>query len=80
MLCVATGNWKSISVTVKRTCLAGSCIAPELMIKTLTLIFPVDTYYQRLQRLGMADAVDAFCEGIAFSTEQVARIFKPLNH
>jgi len=29
-----------------------------------------------IAREGLGDAVDAFCEGIAFSTEQTARVFK----
>jgi imidazolonepropionase len=35
-----------------------------------------DTMLPAVAEAGLADAVDAFCEGIAFSPEQVARVFE----
>lgn len=76
MLSVATELGKQFPVTVKRTCLAAHAMPPEYDDKDAYIDYLCDTVLPKVAELGMADAVDAFCEGIAFSTEQVARYFK----
>ena len=76
MLSVATELGKQFPVTVKRTCLAAHAMPPEYDDKDAYIDYLCDTVLPKVAELGVADAVDAFCEGIAFSTEQVARYFK----
>jgi imidazolonepropionase len=76
MLSVATELGKQFPVTVKRTCLAAHAMPPEFDDKDAYIDYLCETVLPKVAELGVADAVDAFCEGIAFSTEQVARYFK----
>jgi imidazolonepropionase len=76
MLRVATELENQFPVTVKRTCLAAHAMPPEFDDKDAYIDFLCDTVLPKVAALGMADAVDAFCEGIAFSTEQVERYFQ----
>lgn len=76
MLRVATALGKQFPVTVKRTCLAAHAMPPEFDDKDAYIEYLCNTVLPKVAELGMADAVDAFCEGIAFSTEQVERYFK----
>jgi imidazolonepropionase len=64
-------------VTVRRTYLGAHALPPEAngdkagYIKTIaTMILPA------LAREGLVDAVDGFCEGIAFSPNEIARVFE----
>jgi imidazolonepropionase len=63
-------------VSIATTFLGAHALPPEAngdkdayIAKVCTEMLPV------LAREGLADAVDAFCEGIAFSPEQTARVF-----
>ncbi|MBU1296084.1 MAG: imidazolonepropionase [Gammaproteobacteria bacterium] len=76
MLSVATQLGKLFPVTVKRTCLAAHAMPPEFDDKDAYIDYLCETVLPKVAELGVADAVDAFCEGIAFNTEQVARYFK----
>jgi len=76
MLRVATELGNKLPVTIKRTCLAAHAMPPEYDDKDTYIDFLCNTVLPKIAELDMADAVDAFCEGIAFSTEQVARYFK----
>jgi len=76
MLRVAGQLGNDFPVTVKRTCLAAHAMPPEFKDKDDYIDYLCETLLPKAAKLGMADAVDAFCEGIAFSTEQVARYFK----
>lgn len=76
MLSVATELGKQFPVTVKRTCLAAHAMPPEYDDKDAYIDYLCETVLPKVAELGVADAVDAFCEGIAFSAEQVARYFK----
>jgi len=76
MLRVATELGNTLAVTVKRTCLAAHSMPPEFDDKDAYIDYLCDTLLPKIVTLGMADAVDAFCEGIAFSTEQVQRYFE----
>ncbi|MEM5527881.1 imidazolonepropionase [Gammaproteobacteria bacterium AS21] len=77
MLQVARELAKTETVTIKTTCLAAHALPPEYAGKPDEFI---DYLCQRLlpeiAQLGLADAVDAFCENIGFSTQQVERYFK----
>ncbi|RBP79614.1 imidazolonepropionase [Marinomonas rhizomae] len=76
MLNVATQLGKQFPVTVKRTCLAAHAMPPEFDDKDAYIDYLCETVLPKVAELRVADAVDAFCEGIAFSTEQVERYFK----
>lgn len=63
-------------VTVKTTFLGAHALPPEAegdkdayIDKVVTEMLPV------VAGAGLADAVDGFCEGIAFSPEQIAKVF-----
>jgi len=64
------------SVDVLSTCLAAHAVPPEFKGKAddyVTLI--CDTLLPLVASEGLADAVDAFCEHLAFSPDQVERVF-----
>jgi imidazolonepropionase len=63
-------------VTVTTTCLAAHALPPEAAGDKEAYISKVcDEILPAVAREGLADAVDAFCEGIAFSPDQIARVF-----
>jgi len=63
-------------VTVKTTCLAAHALPPEAAGDKDAFISKVcDEILPAVAKAGLADAVDGFCEGIAFSPEQIARVF-----
>ncbi len=76
MLRVASMLENQFPVSIKRTCLAAHAMPPEYDDKDAYIDYLCDTVLPKVAALGLADAVDAFCEGIAFSTEQVERYFK----
>ncbi|MFI8619420.1 imidazolonepropionase [Marinomonas sp. NPDC078689] len=76
MLRVAAVLEQQFPVTIKRTCLAAHAMPPEFDNKDAYIDYLCETVLPKVAELGLADAVDAFCEGIAFSTEQVSRYFK----
>lgn len=76
MLRVAAVLEQQFPVTIKRTCLAAHAMPPEFDSKDAYIDYLCETVLPKVAELGLADAVDAFCEGIAFSTEQVSRYFK----
>ena len=77
MLRVARRLGEALPVSVRATCLAAHALPPEYKDR-------VDDYIEHIcsQMLpalaaeGLVDAVDAFCEYLAFSPEQVERVFK----
>nr|WP_314524560.1 imidazolonepropionase [uncultured Pseudomonas sp.] len=77
MLRVARRLGEALPVSVRATCLAAHALPPEYKDR-------VDDYIEHicaemlpaLAAEGLVDAVDAFCEYLAFSTEQVERVFK----
>jgi imidazolonepropionase len=62
-------------VTVRTTSLAAHALPPEFEGRADAYIDAVCTWLPRWHALGLVDAVDAFCERIAFSTAQVERVF-----
>jgi imidazolonepropionase len=62
------------NVTVMTTYLGAHALPPEPSDKN-AYVESVCALIPQLKRAGLVDAVDAFCEGIAFSPAQVARVF-----
>jgi imidazolonepropionase len=62
-------------VTVRTTFLGAHATPPEANGDTGTQIDAVLHMLPAIAEEGLADAVDAFCEGVAFSQEEVARVF-----
>lgn len=64
------------AVRVRTTFLGAHAVPPEFAGDSDGYIAQVaETMLPAIAREGLADAVDAFCEGIGFSPEQVARVF-----
>ena len=64
-------------VTIRRTFLGAHAVPPEFKGKTDQYVdLVVNEMLPAVSQRNLADAVDAYCERIAFSVEQVARIFE----
>lgn len=65
-----------LPVEVKSTCLAAHALPPEFKDQPDDYIQLIcDTLLPAIAQENLADAVDAFCEHLAFSPEQVDRVF-----
>lgn len=65
-----------LPVSIRTTCLAAHALPPEFAGQPDAYIDHVcRTMLPALAKQGLVDAVDAFCENIAFNTDQVARVF-----
>lgn len=77
MLRVVRSLGESLPVTLRATCLAAHAIPPEYSGQSDDYI---DLVCQEIipaaADAGLADAVDAFCERIAFTLEQTERVFR----
>jgi imidazolonepropionase len=77
MLRVARRLGKVLPITVRTTCLAAHALPPEYAGRADAYIDHVcQAMLPALASEGLIDAVDAFCETIAFSTAQVERVFR----
>ena len=66
-----------LPMTVKSTCLAAHALPPEFKDQSDAYIEHICTeMLPKLHAEGLVDAVDAFCEHLAFSPAQVERVFK----
>ena len=77
MLRVVRRLGEALPVSVRATCLAAHALPPEYKDRADDYIEHICS--QMLPALaveGLVDAVDAFCEYLAFSPEQVERVFK----
>jgi imidazolonepropionase len=64
-------------ITVRTTFLGAHAVPPEFKGRTDDYVALVcDEMLPAVATAGLADAVDAFCEGIAFSPAQTARVFE----
>ncbi len=63
-------------VTVRTTSLAAHALPPEFEGRADDYIAAVCEWLPRWHDQGLVDAVDAFCERIAFDTAQVERVFE----
>jgi imidazolonepropionase len=71
-----------LPLTVQTTCLSAHALPPEFDGRADDYIDAVVGWLPQLAAEGLVDAVDAFCEGIAFSPAQTRRVFdaaKALN-
>jgi imidazolonepropionase len=73
---VARALGEARPVTVKTTFLGAHALPPEFAGRAGAYIDAVVAMMPRVAASGLADAVDAFCETIAFSPEQTARVFE----
>ncbi|OLO04545.1 MULTISPECIES: imidazolonepropionase [Salinicola] len=81
MLQVARELERRLPVTVKTTCLAAHALPPEYAERSDDYIELVcETILPTLATEGLIDAVDGFCEGIAFSPAQMRRVFDTARH
>ena len=77
MLRVARRLGDALPVSVRATCLAAHALPPEYKDRADDYIEHICTdMLPALAAEGLVDAVDAFCEYLAFSTAQVERVFK----
>lgn len=66
----------TLPVTVRSTCLAAHALPPEYANRADDYIQHIcDEMLPALAKEGLVDAVDAFCEYLAFSPAQVERVF-----
>ncbi len=76
MLQVARSLGAEHAVDIRTTCLAAHALPPEYINRPDDYIdYLCDELLPEIHRLGLADAIDAFCEGIGFSPAQVERYF-----
>ncbi|OOW04055.1 MULTISPECIES: imidazolonepropionase [Pseudomonas] len=77
MLRVARRLGEALPVSVRATCLAAHALPPEYKDRADDYIEHIcKEMLPALAAEGLVDAVDAFCEYLAFSPEQVERVFK----
>jgi imidazolonepropionase len=77
MLRVIRRLGESLPVTVQATCLAAHALPPEYAERSDAYIDLVcSEILPTLAAEGLVDAVDAFCEHLAFSPAQVERVFQ----
>ncbi len=65
-----------LPLTVRTTCLAAHALPPEFDGRPDDYISAVCQWLPGLQAQGLVDAVDAFCEHIAFTPAQTRRVFE----
>lgn len=76
MLRVIRRLGEELALTVRSTCLAAHALPPEYAGQADDYIAHVcEQMLPALADEGLVDAVDAFCEHLAFSAEQVERVF-----
>jgi imidazolonepropionase len=76
MLRVARRIGSELGVGVRTTFLGAHALPPEFAGHADDYIaFVCDTMLPAVAQAGLADAVDAFCEGIGFTLEQTKRVF-----
>jgi len=73
---VARALGQSHPVDVRTTFLGAHAVPPEFAGRAEDYVDAVLAMLPRLHDAGLVDAVDAFCESIAFSPAQVARVFE----
>ena len=76
MLRVARRIGEQCGITVRTTFLGAHALPPEFAGRGDDYISACIDWLGELSRLGLVDAVDAFCEGIGFSPAQVRRVFE----
>ena len=72
---IARALGRDLPLTVRTTCLSAHALPPEFDGRADEYIDAVIDWLPRLAAEGLVDAVDAFCETIAFSPGQTRRVF-----
>lgn len=72
---VARRLGQTLPVTVRSTCLSAHAVPPEFAGRPNDYIEAVCAWLPGLHAEGLVDAVDAFCEAIAFTPAQTRRVF-----
>lgn len=67
---------RELRLDVQTTCLSAHALPPEYVGRADEYIDAVCAWLPALHAEGLVDAVDAFCEKIAFSIAQVRRVFE----
>ena len=65
-----------LALTVRNTCLSAHALPPEFEGRADDFIAAVCGWLPALHAQGLIDAVDGFCERIAFSPAQIRRVFE----
>lgn len=73
---VARRVGEALGITVRTTCLAAHALPLEFEGRADDYIDAVVEWLPQLQAQGLVDAVDAFCERIAFTPAQTRRVFQ----
>ena len=73
---VARRLGRELPLTVRTTCLSAHTLPPEFEGRADDYIDAVCAWLPALHVEGLVDAVDAFCERIAFSPAQTRRVFE----
>ncbi|HEY3521952.1 MAG TPA: imidazolonepropionase [Rhodanobacteraceae bacterium] len=77
MLRVARRIGTELGITVSATLLGLHALPPEYRDRRADYVTMVcDEWLPAAKREGLADAVDAFCEGIGFTPDEVRRVFE----
>jgi imidazolonepropionase len=76
MLRVARRIGTTLGITVRTTFLGAHAVPPEFKGRQGEYVDAVLAMLTPLADLGLVDAVDAFCEGIGFSPDEVRRVFE----
>ena len=77
MLRVARRIGETLGIGVSSTLLAAHALPPEFKDRADAYIDAIcDEILPAIAREGLADAVDAFCERIAFTPAQTRRVFE----
>jgi imidazolonepropionase len=76
MLRVARRIGELLGISVRTTYLAAHALPPEFAGRPDEYIDAVCAWLPRLHAEDLVDAVDAFCEGIGFSSAQTRRVFE----
>jgi len=72
---VARRLGEALPLTVRTTCLAAHAVPPEFEGRPDDYVDAVCEWLPALHAEGLVDAVDAFCERIAFTPAQTRRVF-----
>ncbi|MEP6998451.1 MAG: imidazolonepropionase [Betaproteobacteria bacterium] len=75
-LAIARRLGRELPLTVRTTCLAAHAVPPEFDGRADAYVDAVCAWLPALHARGLVDAVDAFCENIAFTAAQTRRVFE----
>jgi imidazolonepropionase len=73
---IARSLGRELPLTVRSTCLSAHALPPEFEGRADDYIDAVCAWLPALHDEGLVDAVDAFCEHIAFTPAQTRRVFE----